>query len=110
MGNELITLNNTLPIHNSSVGPTNGNSLINYFASIAILAEMAVSKADDFPWLVEEKFNKRRNDYELDKHLQNMLLFLDGKNGVSVKCKECGNRNYYKAEVVLEGSIYIILR
>lgn len=107
MGNELITLNKTLPIHNGTIGSTDGNSLINYFVSIAILAEMAVSKADDFPWLIEEKFNKRRNSYELDKHLQNMLLFLNGKNEVSAKCIECGNSNYYKTEVVLGGSIYI---
>lgn len=107
MGNELITLNKTLPIHNRTINSTDGNSLINYFASIAILAEMAVSKADDFPWLIEEKFNKRRNSYELDKHLQNMLLFLNGKNEVSAKCIECGNSNYYKTEVVLGGSIYI---
>ena len=36
-----------------------------------------------------------------------MLLFLDGKNGVSAKCIECGNSNYYKAEVVLDGKIYV---
>lgn len=107
MGNKLLTLNKTLPIHNGAVGSTDGNSLINYFASVIILAEMAVSKADDFPWLIEEKLNKRRNSYELDKHLQNMLLFLDGKNGVSAKCIECGNSNYYKTEIVLDNSIYI---
>lgn len=107
MGNELITLNRTLPIHNGTVGSTDGNSLINYFVSVAVLAEMAVSKADDFPWLIEEKLNKRRNSYELDKHLQNMLLFLDGKNGVSAKCIECGNKGYYKTEIILGGSIYI---
>ncbi len=107
MENELITLNKALPIHNGTIGSTDGNSLINYFVSIAILAEMAVSKADDFPWLIEEKLNKRRNSYELDKHLQNMLLFLNGKNEISAKCIECGNSNYYKTEVVLGGSIYI---
>lgn len=107
MGKELITLNKTLPIHNGTIGSTDGNSLINYFVSIAILAEMAVSKADDFPWLVEQRLNNRRNSYELDKHLQNMLLFLNGKNGVSAKCIECGNSNYYKTEVILNGSIYI---
>ena len=64
MGNELITLNKTLPIHNDTVGSTDSNSLINYFVSIAILAEMAVSKADDFPWLIEENLSKRRNSYE----------------------------------------------
>lgn len=81
MGNELITLNKTLPIHNGTVGSTDSNSLINYFVSIAILAEMAVSKADDFPWLIEENLSKRRNSYELDKHLQNMLLFWMGRMG-----------------------------
>lgn len=73
MGNELITLNKTLPIHNGTVGSTDSNSLINYFVSVAILAEMAVSKVDDFPWLVEEKLNNRRNNYEFDKHLQKMM-------------------------------------
>lgn len=107
MGNELITLNKTLPIHNDTVGSTDSNSLINYFVSIAILAEMAVSKADDFPWLIEENLSKRRNSYELDKHLQNMLLFLDGKNGVSAKCIACGNSNYYKTEIILDGGLYI---
>mgnify|MGYP006886756291 FL=1 len=107
MRNELITLNKALPIHNGTIGSTGGNSLINYFVSIAILAEMAVSRADDFPWLIEEKLNKRRNSYELDKHLQNMLLFLNGKKEISAKCIECGNSNYYKTEVVLGGSIYI---
>lgn len=107
VGNELITLNKILPIHNGTVGSTDGNSLINCFVSIAILAELAVGKADDFPWLIEEKLNKRRNSYELDKHLQNMLLCLNGKNGVSAQCIECGNSNYYKTEVVLDDSIYI---
>ena len=65
MGNELITLNKTLPIHNGTVGSTDSNSLINYFVSVAILAEMAVSKVDDFPWLVEEKLNNRRNKTEI---------------------------------------------
>lgn len=107
MGNELITLNRALSIHNGTVDSTDGNSLINYFVSVAVLAEMAVSKADDFPWLIEEKLNKRRNSYELDKHLQNMLLFLDGKNGISAKCIECGNKSYYKTEIVLDDSLYI---
>lgn len=107
MGNGLVTLNKTLPIHSGIMGPTNGNALINYFISVAILAELAVSKADNFPWLIEEKLNKRRNSYEFDKHLQNMLLFLDGKDGVSAKCIECGNSNYYKTEVVLDSSICI---
>lgn len=107
MGNELITLNRALPIHNGTVGSTDGNSLINYFVSVAVLAEMAVSKAEDFPWLVEEKLNNRRNNYEFDKHLQNMLLFLNKRNGVSSKCIECGNSNYYKTEIILDNSIYI---
>lgn len=107
MGNNLITLNKTLPINNGTVGPTDGNSLIKYFISVAILAEMAVSNADSAPWLVDERLNKRRNSYELDKHLQNMLLFLDGNNEVSAKCIECGNKSYYKTEIVLDNSIYI---
>lgn len=107
MGNELITLNRTLPIHNGTVGSTDGNSLINYFVSVAVLAEMAVSKAENFPWLVEEKLNKRRNSYELDKHLQNMLLFLNKRNGVAAKCISCGGSGLYKTEVVLDNSIYI---
>lgn len=107
MGNELITLKKALPIQNGTVETSNNSSLINYFVSVAVLAEMAVSNADSAPWLVEEKFNKRRNSYELDKHLQNMLLFLDGKNGVSAKCIECGNKSYYKTEIVLDDSIYI---
>ena len=69
MGNELITLNKILPMHNGTDGSTDGNSLINYFVSVAILAEMAVSKVDDFPWLVEEKLNNRRTNYEFDKHM-----------------------------------------
>ncbi len=107
MGNELITLNRTLSIHNGTVGSTDGNSLINYFVSVAILAEMAVSNADNAPWLVEEKLNKRRNSYELDKHLQNMLLFLNERNGVSAKCISCGGSGLYKTEIVLENSIYV---
>lgn len=107
MGNELITLNRILPIHNGTDGSTDGNPLINYFVSVAVLAEMAVSKVDDFPWLVEEKLNNRRNNYEFDKHLQNMLLFLNKRNGVSSKCIECGNSNYYKTEIILDNSIYI---
>lgn len=107
MGNELITLNRTLSIHNGTVGSTDGNSLINYFVSVAILAEMAVSNADNNPWLVEEKLNKRRNSYELDKHLQNMLLFLNERNEVSAKCIPCGGSGLYKTEIVLENSIYV---
>ena len=107
MGNELITLNKILLMHNGIDGSTDGNSLINYFVSVAILAEMAVSKVDDSPWLVEEKLNNRRNNYEFDKHLQNMLLFLNKRNGVSSKCIECGNSNYYKTEIILDNSIYI---
>lgn len=107
MGNELVTLNRTLPIHNGTVGQTDGNSLINYFISVAVLAEMAVSNADSAPWLADERLNKRRNSYELDKHLQNMLLFPDGKNGVSAKCIPCGNKSYYKTEIILSDNIYI---
>lgn len=107
MENKLITLNQTLSVHNGIVDVADGNTLINYFVSVAVLAEMAVSKADDFPWLVEKRFNNRRNSYELDKHLQNMLLFLNGKNGVSAKCIECGSSHYYKTEIVLDNSIYI---
>lgn len=107
MGNELITLNKILPMHNGTDGSTDGNSLINYFVSVAVLAEMAVSKVDDFPWLVEKKLNNRRNNYEFDKHLQNMLLFLNKRNGVSSKCIECGNSNYYKTEIILDNSVYI---
>lgn len=107
MGYELITLNRTLPIHNGTVGSTDGNSLINYFVSVAVLAEMAVSNADSAPWLVDERLNKRRNSYELDKHLQNMLLFLDKRNGASAKCISCGGSGLYKTEVVLDNSIYI---
>lgn len=107
MGNELITLNRTLSIHNGTVGSTDGNSLINYFVSVAVLAEMAVGKADDFPWLVEEKLYKRRNSYELDKHLQSMLLFLNKRNGVSAKCIPCGGSGLYKTEIILDNSIYV---
>lgn len=107
MGNELITLNKILPMHNGTVGSTDGNSLINYFTSVAVLAEMAVSKVDDFPWLVEKKLNNRRNSYEFDKHLQNMLLFLNKRNGVTAKCISCGGSGLYKTEVVLDNSIYI---
>lgn len=92
MGNELITLNKTLPIHNGTVGSTDSNSLINYFVSIAILAEMAVSKADDFPWLIEENLSKRRNSYELDKHLQNMLSSFIMLNLESFKLSESINK------------------
>lgn len=107
MGNELITLNKTLPIHNGTVDSTDGNSLINYFVSVAVLAEIAVSNADSAPWLVDERLNKRRNSYEMDKHLQNMLLFLNKRNGVAAKCISCGGSGLYKTEVVLDNSIYI---
>lgn len=107
MGNELITLNKILPMHNGTVGSTDGNSLINYFVSVAILAEMAVSDAASAPWLVDERLSKRRNSYELDKHLQNMLLFLNKRNGVTAKCISCGGSGLYKTEVVLDNSIYI---
>ena len=107
MVNELITLNRALAIQNGTVGSTGGNSLINYFVSVAVLAEMAVSNADSAPWLVDERLNKRRNSYELDKHLQNMLLFLNKQNGVVAKCISCGRSGLYKTEVVLDNSIYI---
>lgn len=107
MENELITLNRTLAIQNGTVGSTDGNSLINYFVSVAVLAEMAVSNADSAPWLVDERLNKRRNSYELDKHLQNMLLFLNKQNGVAAKCISCGRSGLYKTEVVLDNSVYI---
>ncbi len=107
MPNELITLNRTLPINNGTIEATAGNSLISYFVSVAVLAEMAISKGNDFPWLVEEKLNNRRNSYEFDKHLQNMLLFLNGKNGASAECIACGSSGLYKTEIVLDNSIHV---
>lgn len=107
MPNELITLNSTLSINNETVESTKGNSLINYFVSVAVLAEMAISKGNDFPWLIEEKLFKRRNSYEFDKHLQSMLLFLDGKNRVSAKCIACSSSGYYITEVILDSNIYV---
>lgn len=107
MPNELITLNRTLQINSETIEATAGNSLINYFVSVAVLAEMAVSQDNDFPWLIEEKLFKRRNSYEFDKHLQSMLLFLDGKNGASAECIACGTSGLYKTEIVLDNSIYV---
>lgn len=107
MESGLITLNSALPIRNETVESPDSSSLINCFVSVAVLAEMAVSKAENFPWLIEEKLNNRRGSYELDKHLQNMLLFLNNRNGVSAKCIACGNSNYYKTEVILDNSIYV---
>ncbi len=107
MSREIITLNKALSINNNTTKPPQDNSLINYFVAIAVLAETAVSKGDDYPWLTEKKLNKRRNGYEFDKHLQNMLLFIDGRNDVSAKCIECGASNYYKTEIILDNSIYV---
>ena len=55
---ELITLNNTLCIKNETVNKSTDNSLVNYFVSIAVLAEMAISKSDRCPWLIEKKLDK----------------------------------------------------
>lgn len=107
MSVELTTLNDALCIKDETVNNLSGNSLVNYFISIAVLAETAISKSDKFPWLIEKKLDKRRNAYEFDKHLQNMMLFLDGKDGISAKCIPCGSSGMYKSEIVIDEKIYV---
>ena len=70
MSVELITFNDALCIKDETVHNLSGNSLVNYFISIAVLAETAISNSDSFPWLIEPKLAQRRNAYEFDKNLQ----------------------------------------
>jgi len=81
-------------------------TLMYEFCAIFAIAELAIAKANDAPWLIEDKLNKRRTAYEFDKHLQNLLLLSNGHNGLSANCIECGKSNMYKTEVVLDGKFY----
>lgn len=85
----------------------NGFTLIQDICARFAIAELAVKQVGNAPWLIEEKFNKRRDAYEFDEHLQNILERINGYEEIQAYPIECGNSHYYKLEVVFDDRLFL---
>lgn len=63
------------------------------------LAEKAVKADNQCIWFQNEDLNKRRGQYQFDKHLQHMIDYCKQIGVFRSRVIECGNKSYYKSEL-----------
>ena len=93
-------------IEKNNIPQFQGKELLKVVLPLFIFAEMAISN-EDASWIVNDKLEKRRNLYNFDKHLQNMLLFLRKFPNISAEVIPCGTAAYYKTEIVAYDYFYV---
>ncbi len=65
---------------------------------IICLAEVVAKEQADCPWLSSVNLLKRREAYEIDRHVQGMLLSVGKIREFTAKEIECGNKSFYRTE------------
>ena len=92
----MTTIKNLVPLKNN-LSPLE-NSIIRMVMIVA-LAERAVQEDNQSVWLQNNDLNKRRAIYNYDKHLQQMINYVNQVGCFATRTIKCGNSGLCKAEL-----------